>query len=55
MNGEDDIRWEEPPVTLEDVWPDDEPFPPGDAEYTRLVQGHPDRFTPARCRRAGPR
>ena len=55
MNRENDMRREEPPVTLEDVWPDDEPFPPGDAEYTRLVQGHPDRFTPARCRRAGPR
>jgi len=44
MNREHDMRWEEPPVTLEDVWPDDEPFPPGDAECARLVQGHPGRW-----------
>ena len=44
MNRENDMRWEEPPVTLEDVWPDDEPFPLGDAECARLVQGHPGRW-----------
>jgi len=44
MNRENDMRWEEPPVTLEDVWPDDEPFPLTDAQCARLVRGHAVRW-----------
>ena len=41
MGREDETRRDGPPFEFGGVWPDDEPFPPGDAEYTRLVQGHP--------------
>ena len=44
MGREDETRREEPPVTFEDVWPDDKPFPLTDAECARLVRGHPVRW-----------
>ena len=41
MGREDGTRREKPPSTLEDVRPDDKPFPLTDTECARLVRDHP--------------